>query len=226
MCSDTKANGLIFWSWTPIFLLDMYKFLQWYHQLRLIFPKNETKERPANSCSIFRSCRCPETWMYQSGLKLVWWLGLHATTATAVFLWDYELIAMQQYHLSDDLLPNLQFCLDVPEKVWGWVFKYCVKSCPLMILWNLFDQSLSNCKIEELSGLQKTVLHCFVSGKDTFACLPTGYGKWLYMVNTFHLNNAKRELQSSSSWNKQFIISHLKRICSFAFAFYSILWCA
>lgn len=38
---------------------------------------------------------------------------------------------------------------------------------------------LNNCEIKELSGPQKSALRYFVSGKDTFACLPTGHGKSL-----------------------------------------------
>ena len=36
---------------------------------------------------------------------------------------------------------------------------------------------LKNCEIKELSGPQKSALRSFVSGKDTFTCLPTGHGK-------------------------------------------------
>ena len=45
---------------------------------------------------------------------------------------------------------------------------------------------LSNNNIKELSGPKKSALRSFVSGQDTFACLPTGHGKSLiYQLSVF-----------------------------------------
>ena len=151
--------------------------------------ERDERETSANSCLLFWSRHRPETWMYLSSLKLVWQLCSRATTVATVFLWDYELAAMRQYYL-------LTYCwICNSTQIWGQVFKYCDKSGlsfddSVKSVWS----KLSNCKIKELSGPQKTVLHCFASGKDTFACFHTGYGKSLYMVNTFHLNNPKPEV--------------------------------
>ena len=133
--------------------------------------ERDERETSANSRSIFWSCRRPETWTYQSGLKLVWRLCSHATTATAGIFVRLR-TRCHATILSADLLPNLQSRPDVPEKIRGRVFKYCGKSCPSMILWNLFDQSKVIAKSRKFQAPRK-LLYVVVSRKDTIACLPT-----------------------------------------------------
>ena len=47
-----------------------------------------------------------------------------------------------------------------------------------------FDQAIKSCvsalggnHIKEITSLQRRVILGFLKGRDTFACLPTGYGK-------------------------------------------------
>ena len=102
--------------------------------------ERDERETSANSHSVFLSHRCPKIWMYQSGLKLVWRLCSHATTATAVFLWDHELVAMRQYY------PLTYFRIYNPAwigNMWQ-VLQWFCKIC--FMVWS----KLSNCKIKEL----------------------------------------------------------------------------
>ena len=156
--------------------------------------RNE-RETSANCHSIFWCCRHPETWTYQSGLKLVWRLCSHATTTTAVFLWDYELVAMWQYY-------PLTYC-QICSSARMFLKKYGV-DCSNTVISPVLQWFCEICLIK-VNQLQNQGTSRLPENCSTLFCIWQGYiclsahriQQVTLYVNTFHLNNAKREVQSS-----------------------------